>query len=181
MSELVTIGVDVSLTRTAIATLPSRAYAIIPTQAGTPLQFRLRRIAEDIYEFVAPLSAAGPVLVVMETPGFIPEGHSVEAIYGLGRAQGAALLGLPAMPNVRHVLVTPAAWRKQLAIKGGPAAKANVLAYMEARGIAIPRKNLGRESDNDVADAFGLAIYGTEIGEVEQRQPHPGIRRGRAR
>lgn len=184
------IGVDASLTRTAFAALPGRTYGLAPTTAATPLHMRLRRIAEESYDFVAPFAELGPVLVVVEVPGFIPEGHGIESIYALGRAQGAVLAGLPALPNVRALTVTVAAVRAGcgLVMRTGQH-KQIVQDYVRARGIALPDKR-GGETDDDVADAYLLAVYATLTGEAEGRPRLPvgplaaalaGMRRGRGR
>lgn len=159
------IGIDTSLTRTGLAALPAREHSAIPTSADTPRHMRLRQIAEQTYDFAMRFyDPVEGLLVIVEEPGWIAAQDAGKAAVVLGMARGAAMAGLPALPNVRVVVVAVNALRSQLGLvmRRGEE-KAIVIDYVRQRGIVVPQKR-NLEDDDDVADAYLLAIYGTLYG-----------------
>lgn len=159
------IGIDTSLTRTGLAALPAREHSAIPTSVDTPRHMRLRQIAEQTFEFA--MRYYDPVeglLVIVEEPGWIAAADAGKAAVVLGMARGAAMAGLPALPNVHVVVVAVNALRSQLGLKMKRGEeKAIVIDYVRRRGITVPVRHNGQD-DDDVADAYLLAIYGQMFG-----------------
>ena len=158
------LGIDASLSRTAIASAGGAGFRhlAIQTSPATPLERRLRHIADAVYEAVTTWPGGPPALVVLEEPGFIPTHQSVQSVYAMGRAQGAILAGLPEGMPVRVVMVSQ--WRRDLEIripKG--AGKAPIVAFVEQQGIVLPYSPRSRTPDHDVADGYCLAIWGQRL------------------
>ena len=157
------LGIDASLSRTAFATLDTdgnQHHEVITTRADWPLPRRLRALADAAYRIATehqPLA-----LVVIEEPGFVRAQHGVGPITALGRAQGAIIAGLPSALDVEAVMVSRMRSALQVKIpRGKGAAKPAILAYVEARGITVPRLR-GGAHDDDVADAYLAACYGID-------------------
>lgn len=157
------LGIDASLSRTAFAVLDSdgaQHHEVITTRADWPLPRRLRALADAAYRIATehlPLA-----LVVIEEPGFVRAKHGVGPITALGRAQGAIIAGLPSALEVEAVMVSRMRSALQVKIpRGKGAAKPAILAYVEARGITVPRLR-GGSHDDDVADAYLAACYGID-------------------
>lgn len=157
------LGIDASLSRTAFAVLDSdgaQHHEVITTRADWPLPRRLRALADAAYRIATehlPLA-----LVVIEEPGFVRAQHGVGPITALGRAQGAIIAGLPSALEVEAVMVSRMRSALQVKIpRGKGAAKPAILAYVEARGITVPRLR-GGAHDDDVADAYLAACYGID-------------------
>ena len=158
------LGVDASLTRTAIASAGGDGFRhlAVQTSSGTPIERRLRYLADAIYEAVTQWPGGPAAVVVLEEPGFIPTHQSVQSVYAMGRAQGAILAGLPDGLPVRVVMVSQ--WRRDLEIhipKG--AGKAPIVAFVEQQGIVLPYSPRSRTPDHDVADAYCLAMWGARL------------------
>lgn len=152
---LVAVGIDVSLTRTALASFgAAQHFTVIKTKPASAATARLRHIADAVY--YALRDWPEPVgLVVMETPGFVQRRGSMEAVY---RAQGAVLTGIPSALEVEIVEVYR--WRKDLGIRAGKGlGKQPTIDFVRAAGVRLPT-HVGGRVDDDVADAFGLSIWG---------------------
>ena len=152
------VGIDVSLTRTALASLGrEQHWRVIKTSPARTQEVRLRHIADAVY--YALRDWPEPVgLVVMETPGFIQRRGSMEAVY---RAQGAVLCGIPSGLDVEIIEVYQ--WRKDLGIRAKKGlGKQPTIDFVRAVGVRLPT-HVGGRVDDDVADAFGLAIWGRRL------------------
>lgn len=158
------LGIDPSLSRTALAlatddAVPEYRHWTLQTRPDWPLPRRLRYLADGAFDVAA---GCRPDLIVLEEPGFIRTGGGRGAEFGLPRAQGAIIAGLP--PEIPLDIVTVARWRGRdgLGIRmPRGAGKAPLLAYVAARGIAVPPKRpAGDALDDDVAEAYCIALYG---------------------
>ena len=161
------MGIDPSLTRTALAALSTdgthRSHRVIQTKAHGALPLRLRKLAIHAGGQVIDIN---PAIVIVEEPGYMAAvGNKAQA--AVHRATGAILAALP--PHVRVEIVSVGDIRRRFGL-GKPGTKrdvlkAQVVAYLEERGIGIPHKRRGRP-DHDVADAYLAALYGIEVLDV---------------
>ncbi len=158
------MGIDPSLTRTALATVGDwRTHRVIETKARVALPLRLRKLAINVGTMV---EESNPDIVIVEEPGYMAKvGNRAQA--AVHRATGAILAALP--PHVRVEIVSVGDIRRRFGL-GKPGTKrdvlkAQVVAYLEERGIEIPRNRNGRP-DDDVADAYLAALYGIEVLDV---------------
>lgn len=160
---MLSLGCDPSLTRTALAAIERDGQRhpprIIETKAQLALPLRLRKLAMYVSAIVLD---SNPDIVIVEEPGYMAAvGNKAQA--AVHRATGAILAALP--PHVRVEIVSVGDIRRRFGL-GKPGTKrdilkAQVVAYLEERGIEIPRNRRGRP-DHDVADAYLAALYGIE-------------------
>lgn len=176
------LGVDASLSCTAFAALTAdgtQYHWSITTNGAWPLARRLRVLADAAYRIASSLH---PALVVVEEPGFVVAAHGVGPITALGRAQGAIIAGLPTGTEIETIIVSRL--RSVMALhvpRGKGEAKRATLAYVEQRGITVPRLGNG-EHDDDIADAYMLALYGrTRLQGAPRGGTVPPVRRERRR
>jgi len=109
------------------------------------------------------VAAIGPDVIVVEEPGYMAKvgGRAQAAVH---RATGAVLAARP--PEVPVHIVAVGVIRRHFGL-GKPGTKrdvvkAAVVAYLEERGIEVPKGRGGRP-DDDVADAYLAALYGLEV------------------
>ena len=164
MTTPTVVGIDPSLTRTALAAIGAHTvrdggaapqWHIIATRADSPLPLRLRHLAVECARLV---QLYDPALVVVEEPGFYAS-RGWRGQMAVHRATGAILA---AMPHGTAVLVVDVGTvRKELGIhvRVQLGAKASVAEWYALQGIALPAGAGGRP-DNDAADADLLARWG---------------------
>ena len=177
------LGIDSSLSRSAFVITDGAGqlcYHVCETTPRESLPVRLGRIAITAPMLITRvatewgLAAAGLVaMVVLEEPGF--GGAGGQATTAVARAQGAVLAGLSAESWCPRFEIVPVARvRSALGIKVTRAegAKASVARWLEeqhpAGAAALPRTPRSGVLDNDLVDAYVLAMYGLQLLKEER-------------